>query len=292
MTGIGCFTTPEGRARYFACYDEAIALLPQPREQTDVDTSYGQVRVYRHGPSHGSAILLLHGMAATSAMWEPNVAALAAAHPVYTLDTLGEPGRSVQSLPIRNGVAQAGWLDETLKALGLSGVHLVGVSAGGALAFNQAVHRPARVASVTLIEPAQVLARFSAKFLLAAVLRRLPGVRSVATDRFLSWVSGGSPMDTPIARLLAAGIREYQIRLPMPGYASDDVLRSVQLPVLALLGGRSVVHDSQRAAERARSLLPRGQAEVWPEASHSLSADAADRVNDRILHFVASMTEV
>lgn len=247
MAGIGCFTTPQGRARYFACYDEAIALLPTPREQADVDTSYGQVRVYRHGLGQGSPVVLLHGMAATSAMWGPNVAGLAARHPVYSLDTLGEPGRSIQSVPIRDGAAQADWLDETLEALGLGAVHLVGASAGAALAFNHAVRRPARVASVTLLDPAQVLARFSARFLLAGMLTRLP----------------------------------------VPAYAGDEVLRSVQIPVLALLGGRSVVHDPQHAADRARSLLPQGQAEVWPEASHAISGDAA-RVNDRILRFVAS----
>jgi pimeloyl-ACP methyl ester carboxylesterase len=219
---------------------------------------------------------------------EPNVADLATAHPVYTLDSLGEPGRSVQSLPIRNGADAAGWLDEALEALGLRRVHLAGASAGAAMAFNQAVHRPARVASVTLLDPAQVLARFSAKFLLAGTFTALPGVPAAAPDWFLSWVSGGAAMDTPIFRLLASGIREYQIRLPMPGYASDEVLRSVQMPVLALLGGRSVVHDPQRAAERARTLLPRGEAEVWPAASHAISGDAAARVNDRILRFVAA----
>jgi pimeloyl-ACP methyl ester carboxylesterase len=285
MPGIGYFVSPEGRTRFFAAYDEAVRLGPEPRERHDVPTTYGQVRVHRHGQDGGAPIVLLHGRNATSAMWEPNVAGLAATHPVYTVDTLGEAGRSVQALPIRGGADHAVWLEETLAALGLDDVHLVGASAGGWLAFNQAVHAPKRIASVTLLDPAQVLGRFPAKFVVGA-LTTAPGMPSTLTERFLSWVSGGPRMDTPVARVLVAGMREYRTVLPMPTYASDEVLRSVRTPVLALLGGRSVVHDPVVAQRRAVTLLPRAEAEVWPEASHAISGEVPDRVNERILRFV------
>ena len=285
MAGIGYFVSPEGRTRYFAAYEEAIRLSPEPRERHDVPTRYGQVRVHRHGPDGGPPIVLLHGRNATMAMWEPNVAALAAAHPVYTVDTLGEAGRSVQALPIRSGADHAVWLEEALDALGLHGVHLVGASAGGWLAFNQAMHAPQRLASVTLLDPAQTLARFPPRFVLGA-LTTAPGMPSALTERFLSWVSGGPGMDTPVARVLTAGMREYRTVLPMPAYASDEVLRSVRTPVLVLLGGRSVVHDPAAAQRRALSLLPAAEAEVWPEASHAISGELPDRVNERILRFV------
>lgn len=218
--------------------------------------------MYRHGPDSGVPLVLLHGRSATSAMWEPNVSALAAAHPVYTLDTLGEPGRSVQELPIRTGADQAGWLEGVLAALDLRGVHLVGASAGGWLAFNHAVHATQRLATVTLLDPARVLARFSTRFVLGA-LTTMPGVPRPLTDRFLAWTSGGPSMDTPIARLLTSGMREYRMQLPMPVYPTDDMLRGVNTPVLALLGGRSVVHDPAAARRRALALLPRCTAEVY-----------------------------
>jgi hypothetical protein len=33
-------------------------------------------------------------------------------------------------------------------------------------------------------------------------------------------------------------------------------------------------------------LVPRGEAEVWAEATHAISGEAPDRVNARILRFV------
>jgi pimeloyl-ACP methyl ester carboxylesterase len=289
VAGIGYFLSPQARTRFEAVYAEALRVGPPLRERLDVPTTYGQVRVHRHGPDGPAPIVLLHGRNATMAMWAPNIPGLAAHRPVYTVDTLGEAGGSVQTLPIRDGRDHAAWLAEVLAALGLSGVHLVGASAGGWLAFNQAVHAPERVASVTLLDPAQVLGRFTAKFLLGAVVLGL-GVSDAFTERFLSWVSGGPRMDTPAARVLTAGMREYRSALPMPNYASDDVLRAVRTPVLALLGARSVVHDPEAARHRAATLLPRGEAELWPEASHAISGEFPERVGERILRFVEEQT--
>jgi pimeloyl-ACP methyl ester carboxylesterase len=285
VAGIGYFMSPQARSRFMALYEEALQAGPPPRERHDVPTTYGQVRVHRHGPDGHAPIVLLHGRNATMAMWAPNLPGLAAGGPVYTVDTLGEAGGGVQTLPIRDGRDHAAWLAEVLAALDLSSAHLVGASAGGWLAFNQAVHAPERVASVTLLDPAPVLGRFAARFLLGAVVLGV-GRSAAFTERFLSWVSGSPRMDTPAARVLTSGMREYRAALPMPTYASDEVLRSVHTPVLALLGGRSVVHDPETARHRAATLLSQGEAEVWPGASHAISGEMPEQVNARILQFV------
>lgn len=55
--------------------------------------------------------VLLPGRAGTSIMWAPNLAALAADRPVWTVDLIGESGRSEQTAPIRDAADQAAWLD-------------------------------------------------------------------------------------------------------------------------------------------------------------------------------------
>ncbi|KAA9154308.1 hypothetical protein FPZ12_032400 [Amycolatopsis acidicola] len=59
----------------------------------------------------GTPVVLLHGVLATSLSWQDSVARLAAGHPVYAVDSLGEPGRSVQTAPITGARAVADWLD-------------------------------------------------------------------------------------------------------------------------------------------------------------------------------------
>jgi len=289
-TPIGAFADASAEARYFATYRAAMAAMPPPVSTEDVPTAFGAVRTYRHGPATGSPIVLLPAFWATAAMWSPNIADLAEDHPVYTLDTLGQPGASVQTAPIRTAADCAAWLDDVVTALGLHDVHLVGCSYGGWLAFNQAVHSPERLATVTLIEPANVLARRSARFR-CSVVALLPVVPRGLTRRVMAWALGNPTVYEPmhsIAELIAAGAHDYRAlgTSPAPGYPSDDELRSVQTPTLTLLGGRSVVQDYAAAADRARDLLAAGEVELWASASHAVSAQVPAEVNRRILNFV------
>jgi hypothetical protein len=60
---------------------------------------------------------------------------------------------------------------------------------------------------------------------------------------------------------------------------------------LAVVGGRSVIHDPAKALARAKALVPGIQAELWPEATHAISGQFADRVNCRVLDFIAAVED-
>lgn len=268
---VGVFPDAQAEARYLAAYEAAIAASPEPVETCDVETRFGTTRVYRHGPEHGSPIVLVHAFWATAASWAPNLAALAVDHPVYCLDVIGQPGASVQTAPLRTPQDCAVWLDDVLAARDLRGVHLVGCSYGGWLAFNHAVHAPERLASVTLIEPANVFARPSVKFKLT-VLTLLPVAPRQLTRRALAWAFGnpdpGDPLH-PVVDLIVAGAHDFRAlgTSPAPPYPTDPDLAALRTPTLVLLGGRSVYHDARAAAARAaaaraRRLLPASEVET------------------------------
>lgn len=289
MTGVGHFVSAEAQQAYLRLYDVTVMGIPGLRESLDVSTTYGRVRVYRYGPDDGEPIVLLHGRAGTTVMWEQNVPELASAHPVYAIDVLGEPGRSVQTVPIRSSAEQAVWLNETLTGLRLEKAHVAGVSGGAWLAFNLALHAPERIASLALVEPANVFARFAWRFLLGG-FALVPGLPDGAGTRYLQWVAGGVSIEQPAGRLVMAGLRDYRMKLPMPSYGNADALRSIQVPTLALLGGRSVVHNPLEAARRAQTLLPDNETELWPDAGHGLPAEFPEQFNARLLKFVAEQS--
>lgn len=43
---IGHFISEKGKENFYTAYDEAMALLPSPKETKDIETEYGFVRVY------------------------------------------------------------------------------------------------------------------------------------------------------------------------------------------------------------------------------------------------------
>ncbi len=93
--------------------------------------------------------------------------------------------------------------------------------------------------------------------------------------RVFSWIGGGADVDDslPEAALISAGSTDFVLRKAMPKLFTDEQLRSVNAPVLAIIAGRSVMLDPARAVARARRQLTRGQVELWTDASHAINGE-------------------
>lgn len=280
------YRSAQSRQRYFAIYDRVRALSPRPDAVHDVQTDFGVVRVYQHGSEGGIPVVLLHCFWATSAMWAEYVCALASDFTVYTVDLLGQPGASVQSRSMKSGQDCACCLDQVLGGLGLADVHLVGHSYGGWTAAQTAARIPGRLASVTLIEPVNTVARLSARFWRAGALLLLPGAerkqRTVAD--ILGHPAPGSLLDSVMELVMAAGSAFASFGTPFPRYMPDFLLQSVDVPVQVLLAGNTI-HDSARGLDRIRRIAPSWEHRLWPETTHMLPCEAVSDITARIRNF-------
>lgn len=288
MNAIGHYPTPAHKARFDAAYDAGMATLPPPQETHDVPTTYGTVRVYRFGTEPGEPLVLLHGRCGTTVMWEPNITELVRHRTVYSIDLLGEAGRSEQTASITDSADHASWLTQTLTHLDLAPAHMVGASFGGRLATDLAVHHPDKVATLSLLDPVQTFARFSVGLLGRTVLLSLPGIGPRYQPRFHDWIHQGEevPEDHPALRTIMAAQSEFTLTLPYPVYLTDEQIRGLTMPVLVAIAGRSVMHHPKRAHRRALDLLPNARVELWPDALHGLAAQDPARADRAILEFV------
>ncbi|WP_441248134.1 alpha/beta fold hydrolase [Kitasatospora sp. McL0602] len=280
---IGEFKNAQARDRFQVAYDRTLAELWQgPRTALDIPTSFGVTRVHRAGPQSGEPIVLLPGAGGNSLMWHRYIAPLAQHRTVITVDTIGEPGASMQTAPVGDGRDGAVWLDELLAALEVTAGHVVGCSYGGWLALSHQIHRPGRTASLTLVDPAGFA---------------VPG------RRFYTWVIAGGlaamaprPLRPRLARLVGnSAILEYELMgmmrasmgfrraLPPAQVLSDDELRRLSVPTLFLLGARSALHDSSEVADRLGRLVPSARVEIVPGTGHALPTDQPALVAERIL---------
>ena len=286
MTGVGHFRGDVARAHFDAAYEAAMAVLPE-RETLDVATTFGDVRIYRFGDRDGRPVVALPGRNASTPMWAANLPGLMAHRTVYCVDLIGEPGLSVQRRPITDARDQARWLDDVLVGLRLDSAHLLGVSFGGWSATNLAVRHPRRVASLTLLDPVLTFAPIPVRTMLAVVPTSVPYAPEWLRRSVLRWIAGGADVDDsdPVARLVDAGAGDYVLSQPHPTRFTADELRAIGVPVLALLAGRSVIHDAHRAAEVARDVLCHGEVELWEDASHAINGEFPDRIAGRAGRF-------
>jgi len=283
---LGRWRTAQSEQRFRAAEAEVWQeQFPEPPDALDIETGAGTTRVY-HWPGDAEAVVLLHGMRGTSLMWAGFVDDLDG-RDMYGVDTMGDVGRSEQCVAFRDTADVARWLDETLAGLGLDCAHLVGNSYGAWLALNLVTHRPGRVRSISLLDPAglaKVSYRFytwGAKVFLAAFM---PGpVRRRAAVRL------GMPMleDKRIMRMAFRAQVNHPFRLPSE-ILSDDQLRAITVPTLLLIGEKSELSRAQDVLARAQALMPNVQAAIIPGVGHALPIDPKADTGSRVREFLAA----
>ncbi|MBD0672905.1 alpha/beta fold hydrolase [Streptomyces sp. CBMA156] len=283
---IGEFRNDQARDRFHVTYERTLAeLWPGQRTALDLPTTFGTTRVYRTGPQSGEPIVLLPGSGGNALMWHRYIDTLARHRPLIAVDTIGEPGASVQTTPIRDGRDSAAWLDEVLASLEVTDAQLVGCSYGGWLAINHQIHRPGRAASLTLVDPAgfaEFGPRFYAWLIAGGLAAAAPGP---LRPRLARLVGNSAILESELMGLMRASMG-FRRALPVPPVLSDGELRRLRVPSLFLLGARSAMHDSRKVADRIGRLMPSARVEIVPGAGHALPTDEPELVAERILHAI------
>ncbi len=286
---VGHWDSAAGQDRFLDAYTRAFADMPEPTETVDVRTDFGVVRVYRFAGSGDAELpmVLLPGRASASPVWADNLPSLLRIGDVYTIDLLGEPGLSIQDRPITDDADQAAWLDQTLEALPEASFHVVGLSIGGWTAANLALHDSGSVASLTLIEPVYTFADMPFGTIVRSLPASLPWLPKSWRDSFTSYTAGGAPVEeVPVADMIEAGMKHYSLKLPQPARISEDRLRTLDVPVLAIIAGKSVMHDAESAVATAERCLPRGTVRLYPEASHAINGEYPEEIAADIAAFI------
>jgi len=261
------------RERYLTILDH----WPLPNRQLRVPTREGETFIVVCGDDGAPPLLLLHGGMANSAIWMGDVRAWAADFRVYAVDMIGEAGLSAPSRPPLASAAHALWLDDVLRGVHVERASFVGVSLGGWLALDYATRRPERVGGLAVLCPAGVgrhkigivfktiplrmLGAWGTRKAAELVLGRAPANPSPALRYFLDFVA-----------LIHKNFRGRIVKLPV---FSDEALRRLTMPVLAIVGGRDVLIDSAQTKERLERNVPQAEVRYLPEVGHLIPPQTA-----------------
>lgn len=279
MKTVGGFTSERARIKYLAAYERALDRGWPGRTACDVPTAFGNTRVYSAGPVDGVPVMLLPGAGGNALMWHRYVAELGKDRRVIAVDPVGEPGGSTQERPIGGAADVTQWLDEVLAGLGIERLHVIGCSYGGWTAMRYALHNPAAVTSLTLVDPAG-FGKVSGRFIAWVVIGGLAGLLpKPLRHKAAGWLHNATLSDDEVMSL-AGAMMGFRRRLPVPPPMTDDELRAIATPTVVLLGERSQLYDASMVAQRLRTLT-RAEVEVVPGAGHDLPMCAPELVIQR-----------
>lgn len=286
------FRSIAARDEYLAYYDALAARKwPLASEERLVPTPHGDTFVRISGPTGAPPLFLLPGAASTSLMWVPNIRALSEEYRTFAVDRIDEVGRSTCKQPVRRVSDLLDWLNELFDALGLAGgINLAGVSYGGALTAQYAVHFPKRLNKAILLAPGNTILSVGAEFYVRVILAALDNKRFL--PKFARWIFADMAREDPqcldeILQELPVNMRSLQSRrVAIPPVMTDAEWGGIQVPTLFLVGEHERIYSAERAVSRLKRVAPEVKVGVIPGAGHDLTFVRADMVNRMILDFL------
>ena len=282
------FRSVRGERRYRRAYQEVLDEWPIPYEELMVPTRFGETHVVVSGREDATPVVLLHATGTSATGWLLNVARLSEQHRVFAVDIMGEAGKSQQAALLRDRRDCVERLRDVLENPGLERVFLAGWSFGGWTTLAFVIAEPDRLERCVLLAPYASLAPYAPAVRL--FLKVGPYLPMGPPGRLaLRLMSPGYRFDERFADQFALGGRFFRAADPrasvFPSPYGDEELRAVSVPLLLLVGDKESTFDPHKAVGRARQLIAGVEAEVLPGIGHMIAMEAADVVNERMIHF-------
>jgi len=270
------YRSAEGKARVLARYRDLLDRWPLPRQELRVATREGETFVVASGRESAPSLILLHGSGGNSTAWLAEIAVWATHFRVYAIDLIGDAGFSATTRPRLDSGAYAPWLGDVLAGLRVEKAAFVGFSLGGWLAVDWTTHHPHSVTHLVLLSPGGI-GRQRASFLFRMLPLLLCGARG--RRRALEITNGSMQPGLENGRaeyleFLGLVQQEHRRRMDRLPTFSDARLRRLTMPVLALVGERDVILNSNETCRRLKTLVPTARVVVVPGAGHAVPHDA------------------
>jgi pimeloyl-ACP methyl ester carboxylesterase len=294
MTSYHPFRSAKAKARYLTFYDVRAQRWPVESKTRFVDTAFGQTFVRISGPADAPVLVLLHGGGGDSLHWIPNIEALSKSFTVYAVDNIYDYSRSIYTRIPKTSNDFVVWLNELFDALELSNhINLMGLSYGGWLAGQYALHFADRLDKTVMVAPGGTVLPLRLQWIMRAIFSLVP--HRYFIKNFLFWFLEDLALLDEAGRLMleeevdAAVLRLkcfQRIRFPNPTVLNDAELKSFKMPVLYLVGEYEKMFSARKAIQRLHRVAPHIKTEIVPDAGHALTIVKSAMVNSRVIEFL------
>lgn len=254
----------------------SISIKEIPNRPKGERAKVNGIEMYYETFGEGEPLLMIHGGGATIESWFCQIPEFSKRFKVIAADSRGHGRTNDADGPIdfdRMSSDFAALLDH----IGLKNVMIVGWSDGGVIGLELAMRRPDLVKKVVTLgahaRPSGMTAEFKAEVEgsspenFPAIL--VEGYKALSPDGPEHW-----PVVFGKLKTMWSTLPDFK----------DDQLRSIQCPVLLMVGEHDIVREEE--SRRMSSLIPKARLKVLEGASHYSAVQIPDIVNKEIEGFL------
>jgi len=240
----------------------------------------------------GQPLILVHGLGSSGRDWEKQLPAFSKYYQVVTFDLRGHGQSQKPSGPYSIPLF-AKDTAELIKALGISPIHVVGISLGGMVAFQLAVDYPELVRSLVVVNAGpevvartmkdhwQIFFRFAILYLLG--MRRMGMVLS---KRLFPKDEQASLREIFVERWAKNNFQAYLNALrAIVGWSVMDRIHMIHLPTLIVTVEKDYTPIS--AKETFVAKMPQARLVVVPNSLHATPVDNPEKFNEIVMSFLS-----
>lgn len=240
----------------------------------------------------GPAIVFVHGVGSTAAIWDYQLEAFADRYACYAIELRGNG--SAETDPPPATITREGFVEDVLaitKAANVDRFHFVGCSLGGVVGFELWRRIPQRIASMTIVGS---FAKYpNSEQYVETIITNVTAADSLeafARSRVEKILPPNSParrVEETIAQMAAKSLPCYiaSTHATWEGDYRQD-LPGITTPALIICGELDPIAPLTLSQEIA-ARIPDARLEVIPDAGHVTNADAPQAFNGKLTRFLS-----
>jgi len=249
------------------------------------------INLYYEMRGKGQSLVFVHGLGSSTQDWESQVPEFAKSYQVITLDLRGHGKSDKPNGPYTISMFSSD-LAGLLGSLKIASAHIVGISLGGAVAFQFAIDHPAFVKTLTIVnsaptlgDPAQAQQEVERR---VGIVQQM-GMRAMGqalSPNLFPKPEHAALRDTFIERWAENDPRAYvEATRSMLGWNVISQLGSIQCPMLVIAADQD--YSPVAVKEAYVKLMPNARLVVIPDSHHATPIEKSAEFNKALAQFLA-----
>ncbi|MDP9018287.1 MAG: alpha/beta hydrolase [Candidatus Eremiobacteraeota bacterium] len=247
----------------------------------------------RHDGERGDAIVFVHGVGSSAAIWDYQLHAFAKDYRCYAIELRGNG--SAQHDPDPQRIDREGFVQDVLaiaKTAQLDRFHFVGCSLGGVVGFELWKRIPERLLSLTFVGSFAAYPNATSQ-----VETILAGATQAGSVAAFGRARVGKLLPSDASPVRHQETIDQMARKSLPSYIAStkatwtgdyrDVLSTISVPTLVLCGELDLIAPLALSEEIAHA-IPHAQLRVIPGAGHITNADQPAAFNAALREFLTT----